>query len=93
VLPVASYFEGLKDGIDAVSQGLAEDVREAMRIRIDPKPGKVHELATKIPDLLSRSESFSERCRAMAVATYSWPAVARTMARELSGLSSGERRP
>jgi glycosyltransferase involved in cell wall biosynthesis len=84
VLPVASYFEGLKDGIDAVSEGLAEDVREAMRIRIDEAPGKVNELATKIPDLLSRSEDFSGRCREMAVATYSWPAVANTMARELS---------
>jgi len=84
VLPVASYFEGLKDGIDAVSTGLAEDVREDMRIRIDDAPGKVHELATKIPDLLSRTESFSERCRAMAVSTYSWPAVARSMAEELA---------
>ncbi len=86
VLPVASYFEGLKDGIDAVSEGLAEDVREDMRIRIDDAPGKVRELATKIPDLLSRSESFSERCRAMAVSTYSWPAVARSMAEELARL-------
>lgn len=84
VLPVASYFEGLKDGIDAVSEGLSEDIREAMRIRIDDEPGKVHELARKIPDLLSRDTSFSERCRAMAVASYSWPAVAQTMADELA---------
>jgi glycosyltransferase involved in cell wall biosynthesis len=84
VLPVASYFEGLKDGIDAVSQGLAEDIREAMRIRIDDAPGKVRELATKLPDLLSRSESFTERCRAMAVSTYSWRAVAEAMAKQLS---------
>lgn len=84
VLPVASYFEGLKDGIDAVSDGLPDEVREAMRIRIDDEPGKVHELATKVPTLLARGGDFSERCRALAVSTYSWPAVVDTLAKELA---------
>jgi glycosyltransferase involved in cell wall biosynthesis len=83
VLPVVSYFEGLKAGIDAVSAGLPEDLRETLRIHNDSEEGKIQELARKIPALLNLGEDHTAYCRDLAVSTYSWPSVARSLAEEL----------
>ena len=93
VLPVVSYFEGLKAGIDAVSSGLPEDLRETLRIHNDSEEGKIHELAQKISVLLNLDEDHTKYCRDLAVSTYSWPSVARSMADELQTALETRRAP
>lgn len=83
VLPVVSYFEGLKSGIDAVSKGLPEELRECLRIHLDSDEGKIRELITKIPKLLNEEADHTSYCRELAVSTYSWPSVAESMAEQL----------
>lgn len=85
-LPIGSYFEGLKDGLDTISDGLPEDVREEMRLRVEPEQ-KIADIASKLPRLLARPESFTAYCRDLAVARFSWESVARLLVDELLKVS------
>lgn len=78
VLPMGAYFEGLKDGLDAISSGLPPDLQEDMRIHVEPER-KVKEIATKLPRLLGRPPEFGPYCRKLAEDKYSWTAVARQL--------------
>lgn len=77
-LPLVAYFEGLKDGVDAISNGLPEDVRENLRISVEPDE-KIGQIAEKLPRMLERPENYSEFCRNVAVTGFSWPSVARSL--------------
>ncbi|MHB8877505.1 MAG: glycosyltransferase [Myxococcaceae bacterium] len=81
-LPMGSYFEGLKDGLDAISAGLPADVQEDLRIRVEPKR-KIAEIAEKLPRLLRRPETYTDYCRDLAVKRFSWESVAHQMLDEL----------
>lgn len=83
VLPMGAYFEGLKDGLDAISSGLPADLQEDMRIHVEPER-KVREIATKLPRLLKRPAEFGPYCRKLAEDKYSWKAVAAQLAEEFT---------
>jgi len=83
VLPMVAYFEGLKDGIDAISRGLPAELQEDLRISVDPSL-KLAEIASKLPRVLAIQQDYSGYCREMAESTYSWMAVAASLAEEMA---------
>lgn len=81
VTPMGAYFEGLKDGVDTISQGLPEEIREAMRLRVEVDQ-KVSEIVEKVPKLLAAAPSLSAQWRDK-VSDYSWASVSKRLAEEM----------
>ncbi len=78
VLPIASYFEGLKDGLDAIGAELGPELAPYMRIDMDVEK-RIESMTANINALLSREPVWREKCRRLAVDVYSWSAVAAKM--------------
>jgi glycosyltransferase involved in cell wall biosynthesis len=78
VLPMGAYFEGLKDGVDTISEGLSPELREAMRLRVEPEQ-KVADLVRKVPVLLDEAARVKSRWATVA-GEYSWDKVAARLA-------------
>jgi glycosyltransferase involved in cell wall biosynthesis len=78
VTPMGAYFEGLKDGVDSISEGLDEDIRECMRLRVGVDE-KVSQIVEKLPVLLAKAPGLSAQWRAR-VGDYSWSTVAGRLA-------------
>jgi glycosyltransferase involved in cell wall biosynthesis len=79
VLPAASYFEGLADGLDVIAAQLPAEIAPLIRL---PKDGKerIGHIARKLTDLLALPPSWSSTLRRIIVEEYSWDAVAGRMA-------------
>jgi glycosyltransferase involved in cell wall biosynthesis len=81
VTPMGAYFEGLKDGVDTISEGLPTEIREAMRLRVEVDR-KVSEIVEKVPVLLSAAAELSSQWGAR-VGDYSWASVSKLLAEEM----------
>ena len=82
VTPMGAYFEGLKDGVDTISKGLDPEVREAMRLRVEPDK-KIKDLVQKVPLLLSQSGSLKDHWAEVAQ-SYTWEKVAARLAEAMA---------
>lgn len=85
VLPAASYFEGLADGLDDISSHLEPGLGPLMRFSMEPEK-RVSSITESITGLLSRAPTWRKDCRRLAVEKYSWAAVAAQMERIYAGL-------
>ncbi len=88
VLPLASYFEGLGDGLVVIGQALDPALAPLMRFEIDPAC-RVSSMLEHTSALLARRPDWRDRCRALAVQTYAWEAVAAKMEAVYLELASG----
>lgn len=78
VLPMASYFEGLADGLDAIAARLPGDLAPHMRIAMAPDR-RAASIVAGAAALLAREPDWGPACRALAEREYSWAAVAERM--------------
>ncbi len=78
VLPAASYFEGLGEGLDTIGAQLGGDIGPLMRFDMQTDR-RVASMADNIGELLSRKPVWREKCRSLASEVYSWAAVAAEM--------------
>ena len=85
VTPIGAYFEGLRDGVDAISEGLDEEVREAMRLSVEVDE-KVQEIAQKVPVLLQHAPGLKETWSKTA-GEYSWKEVAEKLVEKMRAIA------
>lgn len=78
VLPVASYFEGLGEGLDEIAARLSPGVGPQMRIAVESGK-RVSSMVRSIGNLLDRKPDWRLACRALAASEYSWETVAGKM--------------
>ena len=78
VLPVASDFEGMGEGLSEISGALSSDIGELMRIKMDPET-RIESMAENVGRLLERSADWAGTCRSLAEERYSWDKVAEGM--------------
>lgn len=89
VLPCASYFEGLADGLDSIGARLGDSAAAGlMRLPVE-KEGRAEAIAASVAGLLAREPVWKDAIRNMAVAEYSWEAVAKGMEDVYRRLVSG----
>ena len=91
VTPIGAYFEGLRDGVDTISEGLDEEIREAMRLSVEVDE-KVQQIARKVPILLKYAPGLKDQWGDTA-AQYSWKEVAERLVSKMASMRSrGEAR-
>ena len=91
VTPIGAYFEGLRDGVDTISEGLDEEIREAMRLSVEVDE-KVQQIARKVPILLKCAPGLKDQWGDTA-AQYSWKEVAERLVSKMALMQSrGEAR-
>ncbi|MBN2351978.1 MAG: glycosyltransferase family 4 protein [Spirochaetales bacterium] len=90
VLPMVSYFSGLKDGIDELEPLLGHELIFKMKISVDPLH-RVQSLVSNISGLRAQpySSSYRRKLREIAVERYDWKKRASRLVRTYSSLIEG----
>ncbi len=88
VLPVASYFEGLGEGLDEIGAKLSPAVAPQMRINVDSGE-RIRSMVHSIGGLLDREPDWRQACRELAASEYSWETVAGRMEEVYRRIFSG----
>ncbi len=79
VLPAASYFEGLADGLDEIAGRLPPAFGPSMRFSMNPEE-RAASIEAGLCDILSCSPVWRGAIRRLAETVYSWDSVAKQMA-------------
>jgi glycosyltransferase involved in cell wall biosynthesis len=84
--PLGTYFAGMAASIDSVAENLPEADAELMKLSADSSL-TVSDIAAKVPAVLSLGDKHKMRLREVAIQSYDWKNVARTLRAQLQSLA------
>ena len=86
VFPLGTYFGGMRESIDKLSDALPPDAIEAMKLTADAA-GTVEDIVQKVPLALTLSRTHQRTLFEVARERYDWSSVAATFHREVEKIA------